>query len=240
MNTVHDKPFRFKQFEVHQAKSAMRVGTDAVILGCWAGVNGNVHSVLDVGTGTGVIALICAQRNPSARIDAVEIDPASAEDAALNFQLSPWSGRMHLFCGDYLEMECGRKYDLIISNPPYFSDSFRASDPVRSKARHDDALPAEKFMLKSEELLRPEGHVTIIIPVNQMARWMKAAGDVHLHAYRICHVFTLADREASRVMVEFNRTDSREPRMESLLIERKPGEFSQAYQDLTKDFYTRW
>ena len=108
---MHDKPFRFKQFEVYQSRSAMRVGTDGVLLGAWARVEDTAH-ILDVGTGTGVIALICAQRNPSALIDAIELDEGSAEDARHNFQISSWSSRLKAHTGDFLKIGSKDKFDL--------------------------------------------------------------------------------------------------------------------------------
>lgn len=239
MSGHESKPFQFKQFAVAQSRSSMKVGTDAVLLGCWAEVKA-AHRLLDVGTGNGIIALICAQRNPSGSIKGIDIDKGSVDDAEINFSSSPWSGRMEAISGDFLGYSSGDKYDLIISNPPYFSDSIRASDPVRSKARHDDSLPADKFMDHAALLLNEDGIVSVIIPLNQLKRWMDAGSNAGLLPKRICHVFTLADREASRVMVEFGCSDGSEPRMESLLIERKPGEFSEAYKELTRDFYTRW
>ncbi|MFN8699803.1 MAG: tRNA1(Val) (adenine(37)-N6)-methyltransferase [Flavobacteriales bacterium] len=239
MSYHESKPFQFKQFAVAQSRSSMKVGTDAVLLGCWAEVKA-AHRLLDVGTGNGVIALICAQRNPSVSIRGIDIDKGSVHDAEFNFSNSPWSERMETISGDFLGYSSDVKYDLIISNPPYFSDSIRASDPVRSKARHDDSLPADKFMNHAALLLNEDGIVSVIIPLNQLKRWMDAGRHAGLLPQRICHVFTLADREASRVMVEFGCSGGSEPQMESLLIERKPGEFSEAYKQLTRDFYTRW
>lgn len=239
MSVAPDKPFRFKQFDLHQSRSAMRVGTDAVLLGAWANAVGHEH-ILDVGTGTGVIALICAQRNQRALVEAIEIDEGSAEDARLNFSLAPWSGRLKVHQGDFLKIVSKEKFDLIISNPPYFSQSLRASDPIRSAARHDDALPAEAFMKQAKTLLLPEGIVALIFPTHQLERWTEAAKAVGFSTKRICHVFTLAYKDASRVMVEFTRTSVAEPTMESLLIEKSPGEYSEAYKSLTREFYTKW
>jgi tRNA1Val (adenine37-N6)-methyltransferase len=239
MTVSPDKPFRFKQFDLHQSRSAMRVGTDAVLLGTWASAFGHKH-ILDVGTGTGVIALICAQRNELALVEAIEIDEGSAEDARLNFGLSPWTSRLKVHQGDFLKIVSKEKFDLIISNPPYFSQSLRASDPIRSAARHDDALPAESFMKQAKTLLLPDGIVALIFPTHQLERWTDAAKAVGFSAKRICHVFTLAHKDPSRVMIEFTRTTVAEPAMESLLIEKSPGEFSEAYKNLTREFYTKW
>jgi len=239
MTGTSAKPFRSKQFTIEQSNSSMKVGTDAALLGCWTDC-ASASSILDVGTGTGVIALICAQRNQKAGVDAVEIDHGSLVDASHNFSHSPWPGRLRAFGVDFLRYQPDYKYDLIISNPPYFSDSIRALDPVRSMARHDDSLPADKFMVCATAMLMPEGWVSIIIPAKQLQRWIDAGEEVGLHPRRICHVFTLPGKGAQRVMTEFSFCHTGEPQMESVLIERSPGEFSEAYKHLTREFFTRW
>jgi tRNA1Val (adenine37-N6)-methyltransferase len=233
------KPFRFKQFEVLQSRSAMRVGTDAVLFGAWVKVRDCKH-VLDVGAGTGVISLICAQRCSMARIEAIEIDEESAEEAAENFMHSPWHDRLKIYHGDFLKIATSEKFDLIISNPPYFTDSLRAANPGRSAARHDDYLPSDAFMRHAKRMLTAEGVIALIFPKNQLERWMVDAESEGLLPRRICHVFTLAQKDASRVMIEFCFNAPTEPEMESLLIEKNPREFSEAYKMLTADLYTKW
>ncbi len=239
MSEPSSKLFRFRQFEIEQSHSAMRVGTDAVLLGAWANT-GDAKHILDVGAGTGVIALICAQRNPNAIIEAIEIDPGSSEDARYNFDRSPWKQRLKMHEGDFLKIISGEKFDLIISNPPYFSQSLRASDPVRNTARHDDLLPAEAFMRHSRTLLTSAGIIALIIPRQQLKKWLDCGESHELFPRRICHVFTLAFKDSTRVMIEFSRVRSGEPAMESLLIEKSPGELSEAYKTLTHEFYTKW
>jgi len=234
-----EKPFRFKQFDVYQSRSAMRVGTDGVLLAAWARVEGAKH-ILDVGAGTGVISLICAQRNHEALIEAIEIDEGSAEDARYNFQNATWHSLLQMHEGDFLKINSKEKFDLIISNPPYFSQSLRASNPSRNAARHDDSLPAEAFMEKTKRLLNPDGKIALIFPKDQLSRWTFAAEAQGIYPIRICHVFTLAHKDSSRVMVEFSKENIIEPDMESILIEKKPGEFSAAYQQLTSELYTKW
>jgi tRNA1Val (adenine37-N6)-methyltransferase len=239
MSDQSTKPFRFKQFEVLQSRSAMRVGTDSVLLGAWADVN-LAKSILDVGTGTGVIALLCAQRNASAKIDAIEIDEGSAEDAFENFGNSPWSGNLRLHRGDYLKIVSDRKFDLVISNPPYFSQSLRSTDPVRNAARHDDRLPAEAFMIKTKEILQRDGIIALIFPKNQLDRWTSAALNMGFYVQRICHVFTLANKDSYLVMAEFAAQHTSESKVETLVIENQPGEYTAMYKELTKPYYTKW
>lgn len=233
------KPFHFKQFEVVQSRSAMRVGTDAVLLGAWVRLNGCNH-ILDVGTGTGVIALICAQRCSGAIIEAIEIDEGSAEDARENFHRSAWYNRMKIHHGDFLKITTSEKFDLIISNPPYFTHSLRAADPGRNAARHDDYLPSDGFMRQARKMLKPEGVVALIFPTSELERWVLDASEAGLKPSRICHVFTLAHKDPARVMIEFVFQPLTEPEMESLLIHKQVGEYSDAYKQLTADFYTKW
>jgi tRNA1Val (adenine37-N6)-methyltransferase len=233
------KPFAFKKFEVVQSRSAMRVGTDAVLLGAWVRL-GNCTHVLDVGTGTGVIALICAQRCSSASIEAIEIDEGSAEDAMENFKSSPWHERMKVHLGDFLKIVTSEKFDLIISNPPYFTHSLRSPNPVRNAARHDDYLPSDAFMRHARGMLKPEGKVALIFPKSELERWVLDASLAGLSPERICHVFTLAHKEAARVMIEFSFHGSSKTEMESIIIQKSPGEPSDAYKQLTTEFYTKW
>jgi len=233
------KPFHFKQFDVVQSRSAMRVGTDAVLLGAWVRPHNCTH-VLDVGTGTGVIALICAQRCPAALVEAIEIDEGSAEDAGENFRHSPWSDRLKIHHGDFLKITTSEKFDLIISNPPYFTLSLRAADPGRNAARHDDYLPSDAFMKQARKLLKPDGVVALIIPKTEADRWISDGQAAGLMVARICHVFTLAHKEAARVMIEFAFVAAEEAVTETLLIESDTGEYSEDYKELTMDFYTKW
>ncbi|MFN5620900.1 MAG: tRNA1(Val) (adenine(37)-N6)-methyltransferase [Flavobacteriales bacterium] len=233
------KPFHFKQFDVVQSRSAMRVGTDAVLLGAWVKLDSCKH-VLDVGTGTGVIALICAQRCLDALVEGIEIDEGSAEDAGENFKQSRWSDRLKIHHGDFLKITTSDKFDLVISNPPYFTHSLRAADPGRNAARHDDYLPSDAFMKQAKRVLNKEGSVALIIPKSELERWVLDAEAVGLTPRRICHVFTLAHKDPARVMIEFSFIQTPEPEMESLHIHKAVGEYSDAYMQLTTDFYTKW
>jgi len=239
MLTDSEKPFRFKQFDVYHSRSAMKVGTDAVLLAAWARVENAAH-ILDVGTGTGLIAIMCAQRNASALIDAIEIDEGGAQDARENFLRCPWHARLKLHEGDYLKIVSEKKFDLIISNPPYFSQSLRASNPSRNAARHDDSLPMEAFLKQTKRLLQPHGVVALVLPIGAFERWTEAAAQVGMHIVRVCHVFTSAQKQATRVLLELECNENEEPEIQSLLIQDRNGEKSESYKELTRAFYTKW
>jgi tRNA1Val (adenine37-N6)-methyltransferase len=233
-----NKPFKFKQFEIYQDNSAMKVGTDAILLSVWARVTKAYH-ILDVGTGTGIISLICAQRNDRATIEGIEIDSGGFADASLNFANSPWSNRLIAHHSDFLDFTTEKTYDVIISNPPYFTNSLRASDPSRSAARHDDSLPAQAFLEKSASLLNSEGLLAVIFPKNQFEKWESEASLHGLYPVRICNVFTLPNRESQRVLVEYKKQACDIPEMESILIEKIPGQLSEHFKSLTKDFFNK-
>ena len=140
--------FQFKHFSIKQADSAMKVGTDAMLLGAMVG-SSDPSEILDVGAGTGVIALMMAQRFDQARVDAVEIDNAAFEEAKGNITASVFKDRMSIFYCDFLEFNTTKKYDLIVSNPPYFMNSLKNSDRSKTLARHADDLSAHQFLTKS-------------------------------------------------------------------------------------------
>lgn len=154
--------FRFKQFSCQHYGSSMRIGVDAVLLGAWAKVDGG--RVLDVGTGCGVIALMCAQRNTDAIIDAIDTDAASVEEASTNFTASPWADRLHVFHENYLNFKPAYRYDRIVSNPPYFNSGVDSEVSVRMHARHEGDLSPMTLLLHSRELLSPTGTVSMIVP----------------------------------------------------------------------------
>ena len=155
--------FQFKQFTVRHDKCAMKVGTDGVLLGAWAPVQ-DVKRILDVGAGSGLISLQLAQRNPEAVITSVEIDPAAAAQAQENIQSSPWSNRMEVVCCDFRKYHPEDKFDLIVSNPPYFVDALRCPDNQRCMARHTSELNYELLFGHSAHLLSEQGVISIIIP----------------------------------------------------------------------------
>ena len=231
--------FRFKQFEVHQQRSAMKVGTDGVLIGAWASVQPTDRAILDIGTGTGLIALMLAQRSPEAKIVGVEIEPESVAQARENVDRSPWSNRVEIVESAVQEFATEERFDLIVSNPPYFVDSQKCPDEGRNRARHTDSLSFEELMKAAERLLTPEGRLAVIVPA-EAALSVVAAGRLHL--LRRCDVKTKPTAGApKRVMLEFSPRFGGAAVRESLTIgDGTAGGYSPEYRALTRDFYLKF
>ena len=233
--------FRFKRFAVEQSGAAMKVGTDSVLLGAWTAFSGSERRILDIGTGTGVIALMAAQRSQADYIAGVEIDGTSAALAASNFAASPWSGRLHAFCSPVQSFvpEEGGAFDVIISNPPYFAGSLLPPDARRSGARHaEQSLPFGDLDAAVCRLLSTEGRVALILPPERMETYMTATA---LHMVRRCDVRSIPDGAVKRVMAEFSRCPQTRVLTSELVVETiTRGVFSEEYRRLTSDFYLKF
>lgn len=215
----------------------MKVGTDGVLLGAWVSLSGNENHILDVGTGTGVIALMLAQRTEKSVIVGIDIDEGSVKDANSNFKASPWGGRMAAFQKDFTSME-PFPYELIVSNPPYFINSLKAPDARRSDARHTDTLPYEALACNAEKMMAQEGRLAVILPYEESQIFISNASSFGLYINRICRVRTTPEREFKRVMMEFSRI-KKEPLEEELIIQAGE-EFTSQYKTLTADFYLKF
>ena len=215
----------------------MKVGTDAVLLGAWVNI-GEVNAILDVGTGTGILALMMAQRT-KARIDAVEIDPSAAAEAQRNISLSPWPERVRIHTTSFQEFAIGQMhgYELIISNPPYFSNSLKPPDTARSKARHDDLLPLDTFMKGVDKLLSLSGKLAVIIPFEARNSWIPEAAKFGLSPSRKASVVPREGKPTSRLMIEFRKGGNPTYPEEMILIRDLSGSYTQDYKQLTCDFY---
>lgn len=229
--------FRFKQFSVEQDDVAMKVGTDGVLLGAWADCE-VVKNILDIGTGTGVIALQMAQRNPTAQVQAVEIDETAAKRARANFDNSPWAERLEVEQTAVQEFSPAEKFDLIISNPPYFVDSLLPPDAKRSTARHTHDLTFDELDKAVCRLLVENGKFALILPVTEFEKYLLLT---QLHLVRRCDVYSIEGGDVKRVMGEFAKQKPTEVAHETLAIEvENRGEFSAEYRALTKDFYLKF
>ncbi|MCQ2217615.1 MAG: tRNA1(Val) (adenine(37)-N6)-methyltransferase [Paludibacteraceae bacterium] len=229
--------FQFKQFRVEQEKCAMKVGTDGVLLGAWANVASASH-ILDIGTGTGLIALMLAQRQPNAQITAIEIDKAASEQATENFQASPWGRRfscLNVSLQDFIKDE-QTLFDLIVSNPPYFNNSLKNPDRQRSQARHTDTLSFEELM-QAGSLLTQEGIFAIILPSQAEEEVITAAKKSNLYCSRKTEVLPKADAQPKRVLLEFKKDLTNAPIIDQLTIEIDRHVYTPEFKKLTEDFY---
>ena len=245
--------FQFRQFFVRHDRSSMKVGTDGVLIGAWAPTCSAIAArILDVGTGSGLIALMLAQRCPEAQIDAIDIDEASCLQARENFDASPWAERLHAAHSSLQEWAQNRLstfdfrlstngYDLIVSNPPYFVDSLKAPAAARCAARHNDTLPFSTLIAESARLLNPNGTLAVIVPCEAEETLQALAADEGLQCTQRCYVHPKPGRPAKRVMIAWANgqslsTESTE-RTEMITLEDEHGSRSNEYQQLTRDFY---
>lgn len=221
-------PFQFKQFSVSDDQSTMKVGTDAVLLGAWVDI-GHAKSILDIGTGCGVIALMLAQRAPGALVNAVEIDPSSAKQAAGNFEASPWN--IDVYNTPVQEFDKGT-YDLIVSNPPFFSNSLLPPKVERKNARHTTTLSFDALVKSAKRLLNPGGRLALVVPVEN-GELMNAANLYGFHCNRKTSVYPRAKLE--RYLLEFS-LEKKIP-LEDELVLHDGEKRSAGYEKLTKEFY---
>lgn len=226
--------FRFKQFAVQQDRCAMKVSTDGVLFGAWV-EPGGARRVLDIGTGTGLLALISAQRNPAARIDAVELDTAAAEQAAENVEASPWHDRIRVHAMDVRRMHTTEPFDLIVCNPPYYSGYSTSPDPKLGLAKHSGELEFPDLLDVVARLLAPEGRFACIIPMNREKALQQEADRIGLHVFRRCSVRYVAHRPAKRLLLELAR-GTRPLREEELTVEATgPFDYTPEYRALIAD-----
>ena len=229
--------FKFKQFAVEQEDVAMKVGTDGVLLGAWAECEG-ARRILDIGTGTGVIALQMAQRNPMAQVQAVEIDETAAKRARANFDNSPWAERLQVAQTAVQEFAPTEKFDLIVSNPPYFIDSLLPPDAKRSTARHTHDLTFEELDRAVERLLAENGRFALILPTTEFEKYLSLT---QLHLVRRCDVCPIDGGAVKRVMGEFAKQKPTAVAHENIAIENgRRGDYTDEYRALTKDFYLKF
>ncbi|MBQ2966122.1 MAG: methyltransferase domain-containing protein [Bacteroidales bacterium] len=244
--------FRFKRFEVVNERSAMKVNTDGVLLGAAMTINSSDRVLLDIGTGTGTIALMAAQRfldfarndNEDARnltVHAIDIDAISAEEAAMNFSNSPWSEHLQAHTASLDEyaasLEEGDTFDLIFSNPPYFDDSLGAPEQRRNTARHTSTgLSYREILDFAAVRLSDHGRVAMVLPSDVEPALLRHARMNGLHLFRILRVRTVERKQPSRIIAEFSRTRCDAPEDEILTIQ-KEGRYSHEYLALTHGFY---
>jgi tRNA1Val (adenine37-N6)-methyltransferase len=233
-------PFKFKQFTVNQDRCAMKIGTDGVLLGAWASISQNPFSILDIGAGTGVISLMLAQRSNAELMDAIEIDDDAYEQCTENFENSPWNDRLfcyHASVQEFIE-EIDDKYDLIISNPPFYSDDYKSNNTQRDIARFEDALPFRHLLESASKLLSGAGLFSVIIPFKEEQLFIDLASKANLFPNRVLHVKGNPSSEIKRSLIEFSFTKN-EIKKDELVIETERHQYTKDYINLTKDFYLK-
>lgn len=216
----------------------MKVGTDGVLLGAWAPVM-DCQRILDVGTGTGLIALQLAQRTTAAEITGIEIDADAAQQAKENVEQSPWSQRVSICHGDFLHHSAALPYDLIVSNPPYFVDALRCPDQQRNAARHVDGLNYASLFRHARPLLQKEGSIALIVPAELERHVLDAAGTHGFYRIRCLRVFSKPGKPCRRLLLQFGQDPLHPFSGEELYITNEQGRYTSEYKALTGDFYLK-
>ena len=229
--------FTFKQFTIRHDRCAMKVGTDGVLLGAWTNIN-HSHRILDIGTGTGLIALMLAQRCPQALITAIDINMEAVEQAHENALSSPWKDRVEVLLQDICTFPTDQQFDTIVSNPPYFIDSLKCPDSQRNTARHTDTLDAGRLLASVAQLLTDEGRFSIILPAEQTDLLIQTARTKGLYPSRHTAVITRPGLSPKRVLMEFQKTENTF-QTDELVIELERHVYSEDYIALTKEFYLK-
>lgn len=234
------QPFQFKQFTVAQDRAAMKIGTDGVLLGAWTQIDPEVDSILDIGAGTGIIALQMAQRSGAMTIDAIEIDDAAYEQCIENFEVAPWADSLFCYHAGLLEFaqEIDDQYDLLVSNPPFFAADYKSGDKQRDQARFADALPFDHLVICAAKLLADQGSFAVVIPFDAADEFVDLAAQVGLNLYRRCDVQGRPEAPAKRSLLQFSKLQ-KSLEQTSLIIETERHQYTEQYIDLVKDFYLK-
>lgn len=231
--------FHFKRFSVDDALCAMKVGTDGVLLGAWADVEGAKH-ILDMGTGSGLIALMVAQRNHKAQIEAIDIDEGAVLQARKNIDASPWRERIEVALSDANSYTSSQRFDHIVSNPPFFTTTLLSPDERRAMARHCSTLSYDDIITTAERLLVPEGRLSLILPTSEAAQFRRVAFE-RLWLRRETTVLTRKGDAPKRTMMEFVLcNEPLMPCVDTLEIYDDGGVYSDKYRQLTAEYYLKF
>lgn len=232
--------FQFKQFKIHQEKAAMKVNTDGVLLGAWASIE-NTETILDVGTGTGVIALMMAQRC-NAKITAIEIEENAAGEATHNIQISSWQDRItvqHISFQQFVPT-AQNTFDLIISNPPFFSNGVKNKTQNKSIARHNHSLPFNSLIAGTVQLLKSEGKFALILPIEETPQFINQAETEGLFVERLAGIKPNPSKNINRYLIEFTKTKSRVIEDVLTIYNDSGTDYTEQYKNLTRDFYPKF
>lgn len=246
--------FRFKQFTVWHDRCAMKVGTDGVLLGAWAGPGrpggmsgGSPQTILDIGTGSGLVALMLAQRFPEAQVTGIDSDAEAAAQARENFAVSPWPQRLraaHIslqeFCRGTAATAAARRFDLVVSNPPFYDTTLTSPDPLRTAARHTGSLTHEELLLLSAGLLSDTGVFSLIVPSESEKSILRLADRSRLHLHRLTRVYSKPSSRPRRILASFGRQPVPSPMEDTLTLTGTDGTRSPEHIRLTRDFYLEY
>ena len=227
--------FHFKHFSLKQADSAMKVGTDAMILGAMID-SSNKNQGLDIGSGTGVLSLMVAQQNSLIRIDAVEIDVLSANECEINFANSPWADRLSVEYADFQLFDTNKQYDLIFSNPPYYATTNLNEDVRKANARHEESLPAKSILARVNDFLSIDGEFWVIIPASERERWILLAEQNELFLAESIAIRGKSNKEVNRCILHFGRKKS-SGKIREFVVRGANNSYSEEYIQLTKEFH---
>lgn len=233
---MNRKPFKFKQFSIFQDKTAMKVGTDGVLLGAWADCLGK--DILDIGTGTGLISMMLAQRFPQSQIDAIEIDENAYYQAKENFENTPFQNRLSIYFTSLQAYKTDKKYDLIVSNPPFFTVNDLNEFDARKQARQEETLTFSDLLKKTVLLLNKDGLASFIIPHDRMLEFCEIAAKNALKVSKTTQIKGNETSPIKRVLLEFS-FEEKERKENLLTIEVERHRYTEDYINLTKDFYLK-
>jgi tRNA1Val (adenine37-N6)-methyltransferase len=230
------RPFHLKQFSLHHHQSSMKVGTDSLTLGIWTQIK-NSGRILDVGTGSGILALLMAARSDDF-VDAIELDEASYAEASNNFVNSPYADRLRAIHDNFnlYTSRCNQKYELIVSNPPFFINDMRSLDLTRNNARHGDSLNYSELCEGVGQILNLDGRFCLVLPYNESKFFIVTARKNKLHVNRQMIVFPKRGAQPNRICLELSFTKSMEIKSEKFIIREENNQFTEQYIHFFKDF----
>lgn len=239
---MSNQAFKFKQFSIDQDRCAMKIGTDGVLLGAWSSLSHHPESILDIGTGTGLIALMMAQRSDASLIDALEIEDNAYEQAVENFEKSDWGDRLFCYHAGFdefvEEMLDEEKYDLIISNPPFYSEDYKTGNENRDRARFADALPLTELIEGASLLLSKKGHFDLIIPFSEEQYVLEIGRTHNLFPRKITRVKGTEDSPVKRSLISLS-FDKTETNIDELILEISRHNYTEEFKNMVKDFYLK-
>lgn len=230
--------FHFKQFTIHQDRCAMKVSTDACIQGAWTPLVDNVRHVLDIGTGTGLLALMVAQRDVSLQVDALEIDEGAAAQAAENVLSSGWGDRIRIVHADAREFQPGHTYDLVICNPPFFNNSLLGDDEQRNRVRHGLTLSLPELFAVIRGVVSGKGYASVLLPVPEFEAWNKIVGDNGWHMFGMLQIIPREGMAANRVIGLCSKAP-KDPVHDTLVIRDASNDYTEDFTYLLRPYYLK-